>query len=121
VHYRLPELIHDVWEIAVPTTSGDIERRARVDITQTLEVTRTSLEMIVAIYGVAFAVCLPMAGHPGDNFGRRQLFGIGVAVFAIASQLCGLANSIWVLLTARADFVWNRTRSRRRHIHLRLG
>jgi MFS family permease len=58
--------------------------------------------MVVAVYGVAFAVCLAMAGRLGDNFGRRRLFGIGVAVFAVASLLCGLATSIWVLLAARA-------------------
>jgi MFS family permease len=57
-------------------------------ISQTLKVTQTSLEMVVAMYGVSFAVCLAMAGRLGDNFGRRRLFGIGVALFAVASLLC---------------------------------
>jgi MFS family permease len=70
-------------------------------IAQTFHATPTELELIVAVYGVAFAVCLAMAGRLGDNFGRRRLFLWGVQVFGIASLLCGLAGSIWMLLAAR--------------------
>lgn len=86
----------------LPIIDFSIVNVALSSISQTLKVTQTSLEMVVAIYGVTFAVCLAMAGRLGDNFGRRRLFGIGVTVFAVASLLCGLANSIWVLLAARA-------------------
>jgi MFS family permease len=86
----------------LPIIDFSIVNVALASIAQTLKVTQTSLEMVVAIYGVAFAVCLALAGRLGDNFGRRRLFGIGVAVFAVASLLCGLADSIWVLLAARA-------------------
>jgi MFS family permease len=70
-------------------------------IAQTFHATPTELELIVAVYGVAFAVCLAMGGRLGDNFGRRKLFLWGVQVFGIASLLCGLAGSIWMLLAAR--------------------
>ncbi|MDB5776912.1 MAG: major facilitator superfamily 1 [Herbaspirillum sp.] len=70
-------------------------------IAQTFHATATELELIVAVYGVAFAVCLAMGGRLGDNFGRRKLFLWGVQVFGIASLLCGLAGSIWMLLAAR--------------------
>jgi MFS family permease len=86
----------------LPIIDFSIVSVALASISQTLKVTQTSLEMVVAIYGVAFAVCLAMAGRLGDNFGRRRLFGVGVTVFAVASLLCGLANSIWMLLAARA-------------------
>ena len=86
----------------LPVIDFSIVNVALASISQTLKVTQTSLEMVVAIYGVAFAVSLAMAGRLGDNFGRCRLFGIGVAVFAVASLLCGLANSIWMLLAARA-------------------
>ncbi|MGV8488795.1 MFS transporter, partial [Pseudomonas aeruginosa] len=48
------------------------------------------------------AVCLAMGGRLGDNYGRRRLFDLGVALFAVASLLCGLAGSVWLLLVARA-------------------
>lgn len=67
-----------------------------------LHASEMELELIVAVYGVAFAVCLAMGGRLGDNYGRRRLFGWGVALFTVASLLCGLANAVWVLLAARA-------------------
>src|ERR1700692_1901694 len=59
----------------LPIIDFSIVNVALASISQTLKVTQTSLEMVVAIYGVAFAVCLAMAGRLGDNFGRRRLFG----------------------------------------------
>jgi MFS family permease len=71
-------------------------------ISHSLGASETELELIVAVYGVAFAVCLAMGGRLGDNFGRRRLFNWGVLLFAVASLLCGLATSVWLLLAARA-------------------
>lgn len=70
-------------------------------IAQTFHASATELELIVAVYGVAFAVCLAMGGRLGDNIGRRKLFLWGVQIFGIASLLCGFAGSIWMLLAAR--------------------
>ena len=42
-----------------------------------------------------------MGSKLGDNYGRRRLFMWGVALFGIASLLCGIANSISALLAAR--------------------
>jgi MFS family permease len=85
----------------LPQIDFSIVNVALDSIAQTLHATETELELIVAVYGVAFAVCLAMGGRLGDNFGRRKLFLWGVAVFGIASLLCGLAGSIWLLLAAR--------------------
>lgn len=68
---------------------------------QSLHASPTQLELIVAGYGVAFAVCLAMGSRMGDNLGRRRLFLWGVRLFAVASLMCGLANSVWLLLVAR--------------------
>jgi MFS family permease len=67
-----------------------------------LHASAMQLELIVAVYGVAFAVCLAMGSRLGDNFGRRRLFALGVLVFTVASALCGLATSVSMLLGARA-------------------
>ncbi len=42
-----------------------------------------------------------MGSKLGDNYGRRRLFMWGVALFGIASLLCGMANNIGALLAAR--------------------
>lgn len=68
----------------------------------TLHATPIQLELIVAIYGIAFAVSLAMGSRLGDNFGRRRVFSSGVLLFGIASLLCGITPGVWTLLLARA-------------------
>jgi EmrB/QacA subfamily drug resistance transporter len=61
----------------------------------------TALEWVVAGYGLTFAVLLLAAGRLGDRYGRRRTLGAGVALFTVASLLCGLAPSAPVLVAAR--------------------
>lgn len=68
----------------------------------TLRATSIELALIVAVYGIAFAICLAMGGRLGDNYGRRRVFLAGVWIFGIASLLCGIANSVGLLMFARA-------------------
>jgi MFS family permease len=70
-------------------------------IAHSLHASATELELMVAVYGVAFAVCLAMGGRLGDNYGRLRVFKIGVLLFGVASLLCGIASSMWFLLVAR--------------------
>lgn len=69
---------------------------------QSLRASPIALALIVAVYGIAFAICLAMGGRLGDNFGRRRVFLAGVWIFGIASLLCGIANSVGMLMFARA-------------------
>lgn len=59
------------------------------------------LELVVAGYGVAYAVLLVLGGRLGDSFGRRRLFLAGMAAFGLTSLACGLAPDAWTLVTAR--------------------
>lgn len=85
----------------LPLIDTSITNVALDSITQSLGAGTTQLELIVALYGVAFAVCLAMGSKLGDNYGRRRLFMWGVAIFGLASLLCGMADSINDLLAAR--------------------
>jgi EmrB/QacA subfamily drug resistance transporter len=60
------------------------------------------LQWIVTAYTLAFGGLLVPAGRAADLAGRRRLFGIGVAVFTIASLGCGLAPSPAALIALRA-------------------
>lgn len=66
-----------------------------------LHATPVELALIVAVYGIAFAICLAMGGRLGDNIGRRRVFLAGVGIFAVASLLCGLSTSVNMLIAAR--------------------
>ncbi|KAK1186013.1 MFS transporter [Streptomyces sp. NBS 14/10] len=59
------------------------------------------LELVVAGYGVAYAVLLVLGGRLGDTFGRRRLFLAGMATFALTSLACGLAPNAWSLVAGR--------------------
>jgi MFS family permease len=61
----------------------------------------TTLEWLVAGYGLAFGGLLLVAGRLGDRWGRTRTFGTGVALFVIASAACGLAPDSSTLMVAR--------------------
>src|SRR4051794_18685045 len=64
-------------------------------------VSPSALEWVVAGYGLSFAALLMVAGQLGDRWGRRRLFVLGVALFTVASALCGAAPDPTVLVAAR--------------------
>ncbi|NIJ14492.1 MFS family permease [Saccharomonospora amisosensis] len=60
-----------------------------------------TLELVIAGYGVTYAVLLVPGGRLGDAYGRKRLFKIGLAAFTVTSLGCGLAANIEVLVAAR--------------------
>lgn len=85
----------------LPLIDTSITNVALDSITRSLASTATDLELIVALYGVAFAVCLAVGSKLGDNYGRRRVLLAGVVIFGIASLFCGLAGSVNTLLVSR--------------------
>jgi len=61
----------------------------------------SSLEWVVAGYGLTFAAFLIAAGRLGDEIGRRRVYAIGLVLFTVASAACGLAPSPATLVIAR--------------------
>lgn len=59
------------------------------------------LQWITNGYLLALASLILLGGSLGDRFGRRRIFEIGVAGFAIASLACGLAPNPETLIAAR--------------------
>ncbi len=72
------------------------------DIDADLRFTGSSLSWVVNAYLLTFAGLMLLGGRLGDLVGRRTLLLAGLAVFAIASGLGGLAQTGWQLLAARA-------------------
>ena len=59
------------------------------------------LQWTVTGYTLTLAGFLLLGGSLGDTFGRRRIFVFGVAWFAVASLLCGIAPSSGALIGAR--------------------
>src|SRR3954453_6874797 len=71
-------------------------------IGEALDFSRDSLQWVITAYAITFGGVLLLGARPADLFGRRRVFMVGVAVFTVASFLCGLAWSENVLIAARA-------------------
>ncbi len=63
--------------------------------------TQSNLAWVVNAYLIAFGGLLLLAGRLGDLVGRRTMFLTGLAVFTLASLVCGLAQGQKVLIAAR--------------------
>jgi EmrB/QacA subfamily drug resistance transporter len=70
----------------------------RLDLGASVE----QLEWTVNAYNLSFAVLLITGAALGDRYGRRQLYAIGLGLFAAASAACALAPDVGTLIAARA-------------------
>jgi len=61
----------------------------------------STLSWVFNGYNVVFAAFLLPAGRIADSLGRRRLFQVGLAGFAVASAVCAAAPSASVLIAAR--------------------
>jgi EmrB/QacA subfamily drug resistance transporter len=62
----------------------------------------SSLAWVVNAYTLTFGGLLLLGGRLGDLYGPRRLFLFGIALFTVASLVCGLSTSQGMLITARA-------------------
>jgi EmrB/QacA subfamily drug resistance transporter len=71
-------------------------------IQRSLSADQSELEWVVVSYALTFATFMLTGGKLADYFGRRRLFVMGLAIFALASLACGLAPNAGFLIGARA-------------------
>src|SRR5881409_2140099 len=70
-------------------------------IRRDLGFTQSGLAWVVNAYLIAFGGLLLLAGRLGDLRSRRCVFLAGLAIFTVASLLCGLSSSQGMLVVAR--------------------
>ncbi len=76
--------------VALPT----IERQFNADV--------SSIQWVINAYALVFGVLIVTGGRLADMFGRRRMFFLGAAIFAIFSVLGGVAQDAGMLIAARA-------------------
>src|SRR4029077_9735292 len=79
-----------VVNVALPTVQANF-RASVVDV-----------QWVVESYGLFLGALILVGGSLGDLFGRRLMFMVGVAIFAVASAGCGAAANIHQLIIARS-------------------
>src|SRR5260370_30500098 len=66
-----------------------------------LSAAETDSEWVITSYLAANAIILPISGWLGTRLGRRNYFLLSIAVFTLASALCGMATSLNALIAFR--------------------
>ena len=61
-----------------------------------------AVQWIVLAYLLVITTLIVSVGRLGDMLGRRRLLMAGIALFTLASLLCGIAPTLWLLVAARA-------------------
>lgn len=79
-----------IANVSLPTISGNLGASANQAV------------WVITSFAVSNAIALPLTGFLTRRFGERRLFVWATFAFAIASLLCGLANSMGMLVVARA-------------------
>ena len=62
----------------------------------------TDLQWVIDAYALSLAALILTWGSISDRFGRKRVFIAGLTVFTASSLLCGLAQSINMLIWSRA-------------------
>lgn len=71
-------------------------------LAQAFNATFQDVQWIVLAYLLAITTLIVSVGRLGDLTGRRRLLLAGIFLFTIASVLCGVAPTLWLLVAARA-------------------
>ncbi len=79
-----------IANVSLPTIAGNLGASAN------------QATWVITSFAVSNAIALPLTGYLTRRFGERKLFVLATFAFAIASLLCGLANSMGLLVVARA-------------------
>ena len=66
-----------------------------------LGVSTTQVTWVITSFGVANAITVPLTGWLSQRFGAVRLFTASIALFSLASLMCGLATSLQELIAFR--------------------
>ena len=96
-------IVSVVYVVAMFMTIMDttIVNVALPTISRELSVPLNRVDGVSVGFLVSLAVFIPASGWLGDRFGTKRVFLIALAIFTVASALCGLADSFGELVLFR--------------------
>ena len=81
---------------------GTVVNVALPALQESLKASASSVQWVVEAYALFLSSLVLVGGSLADRFGRRRIFAIGVALFALSSAACALAPDVRALVLARA-------------------
>ncbi|HDS3405699.1 MFS transporter [Citrobacter freundii] len=73
---------------------GTVIATALPDMAKSFAVQAVDLNIGISAYLITLAVLIPASGWIADRFGARKVFTLALAIFTLASVLCGLSESL---------------------------
>jgi EmrB/QacA subfamily drug resistance transporter len=86
----------------MPSLDTSIANAGLPTLAQAFIASFQSVQWIVLAYLLAITTLIVSVGRIGDIIGQRRLLLVGIGLFTIASLLCGVAPTLWLLIAARA-------------------
>lgn len=103
-----PDAVHK-WVVAgtvltatiMAVLDSSIVNVALPSMTGTLSATVQEITWVITGYILAQVILMPITGMLSQRFGRKNVFMFSVAMFTIASMLCGFARTLPLMVVAR--------------------
>jgi EmrB/QacA subfamily drug resistance transporter len=95
-------LIATILASSMAFIDGTVVNIALGTLQREFDATLVGVQWVVEAYALFLASLVLVGGSLGDLYGRRRIFALGIAIFAVASVACGLARDINELILARA-------------------
>ncbi len=70
-------------------------------ISGSIGATTSEIAWIITAYAISNVIIIPLSGMLSTLFGRKRYFTFSIALFTFASLMCGLSNSLWVMVAWR--------------------
>src|SRR3954454_4431814 len=86
----------------MPSLDTSIANAGLPTLAQAFTASFQEVQWIVLAYLLAITTLIVSVGRLGDIIGRRRLLLVGICLFTVASLLCGVAPTLWLLIAARA-------------------
>src|SRR5579862_1393057 len=80
---------------------GTVIATALPQMAKSFGVGPVDLNLGMTAYMLTLAVFIPVSGWVADRLGARTVFSAAIALFTLASILCGISNGLWEFTAAR--------------------
>ena len=83
------------------TLDSSIVNVALPTMARELNTTMAGIEWVVTSYLIVICATILLFGKLGDILGKTRIFKFGIGIFTIGSLLCGLSNTLFMLILSR--------------------
>ncbi len=98
---RMLILFNVVLMTFMATLDGSIVNVALPTMAEKLSVSTEAIAWVVSSYLIVISASILVFGRLGDTKGKTKVFHYGIVIFTIGSLLCGISNSLILLIISR--------------------